>query len=79
MAINDWFRTTGEHQRIVVEGAKIIDEKLRITDRDIEEAVLEGARNLEDIQKKLKVGVASPEAIPEIEQLIRFYTEKYYG
>ena len=79
MAINDWFRKTGQHQRIVVEGAKIIDEKLRITDRDIEEAVLEGARNLEDIQKKLKVGVASPEAIPEIEQLIRFYTEKYYG
>ena len=26
MAINDWFRKTGQHQRIVVEGAKIIDE-----------------------------------------------------
>lgn len=79
VAINDWFRTTGQHDRIVVEGAKIIDEKLRITDKDIEEAVLEGAKNLEDVQKKLKVGVASPEAIPEIEQLIRFYSEKYYG
>lgn len=79
VAINDWFRKTGQHERIVIEGAKIIDEKLRITDRDIEEAVLEGARDLEDVQKKLKVGVASPEAIPEIEQLIRFYTEKYYG
>ena len=78
-AINDWFRSTGQHDRIIVEGAKIIDEKLRITDKDIEEAVLEGARNLEDVQKKLKVGVASPEAVPEIEQLIRFYSEKYYG
>lgn len=79
VAINDWFRSIGQYDRIVVEGAKVIDEKLKITDHDIEEAVLEGARNLEDVQKKLKVGVATPEAIPEIEQLIRFYTEKYYG
>ena len=78
-AINDWFRSTGKYDRILVEGAKIVDEKLKITDRDIEEAVLEGAQTLEDVQKKLKVGVASPEAIPEIEQLIRFYSEKYYG
>ncbi len=41
--------------------------------------VLEGAQNLDDVQKKLKVGVGDPEAIPEIEQLIRFYSEKYYG
>jgi NifU-like protein involved in Fe-S cluster formation len=78
-AINDWFRKTDQIDRIIVEGAKIIDEKLRITDKDIEEAVLEGAQTLEDVQKKLKVGVASPESIPEIEQLIRFYNEKYYG
>jgi len=78
-AINDYFRASGQHGRIITDGAKIIDEKLRITDHDIEEAVLEGARTLEDVQNKLKVGVASPEAIPEIIQLIRFYSEKYYG
>ena len=78
-AINDWFRKTGQHSRIITEGAKIVDEKLKITDHDIEEAVLEGARTLEDVQKRLKVGVASSEAIPEIEQLIRFYNEKFYG
>lgn len=78
-AINDYFRSSGQHDRIITEGSKVIDEKLKITDHDIEEAVLEGATTLEDVQKKLKVGVASPEAIPEIEQLIRFYTEKFYG
>lgn len=78
-AVNNYFRATGQHQRILVEGAKIIDPALNITDRDIEEAVLEGATILEDVQKKLKVGVGSPEAIPEIEQLIRFYREKYYA
>ncbi len=78
-AINDYFRSTGQHSRIITEGAKIVDEKLKITDHDIEEAVLEGAKTLVDVQKRLKVGVATPEAIPEIEQLIRFYSEKYYG
>lgn len=78
-AVNDWFRQTEQHDRIIVKGTKVIDEKLKITDHDIEEAVLEGAITLEAVQKKLKVGAATPEAIPEIEQLIRFYQEKYYG
>lgn len=77
-AINDYFRNTGQHQRVVVAGAKVIDADLHITDRDIEEAVLEGAQTLEDLQKKLKVGIFNKEAIPQIEELLRFYSEKYY-
>ena len=77
--VNNYFRNTGQHHRVIVEGTKVIDKRLNITERDIEEAVLEGAQNLTDVQKRLKVGVGDPEAIPEIEQLIRFYKEKYYG
>jgi len=78
-AANDYFRKSGQHHRVIVEGARVIDQKLNITDHDIEEAVLEGATDLEGVQKKLKVGVGSPEIIAEVEQLIRFYKEKYYG
>lgn len=78
-AANNYFRYTGQHSRIIVSGAKVIDKRLNITDKDIESAVLDGAKNLLDVQKKLKVGVGDPDAIPEIEQLVRFYTEKYYG
>ncbi len=78
-AANEYFRRTGQNARIIIEGARIIDPKLNITDKDIEEAVLEGAVDLESVQKKLKVGVGSPEIITEVEQLIRFYKEKYYG
>lgn len=78
-ATNDYFRKTGQNSRIVVDGARVIDVALNITDKDIEEAVLEGAVDLESVQKKLKVGVGSPEIIAEVEQLIRFYKEKYYG
>lgn len=78
-AVNEYFRATGQHDRVVAPGARVVDKRLNITDKDIEEAVLEGAMTLEDVQKKLKVGVGDPDAIPEIEQLIRFYQEKYYG
>jgi len=77
--MNTYFREHDAPSRIITDGAKVIDEKLNITDHDIEEAVLEGARTLEEVQSKLKAGAGSPEAIPEIEQLIRFYSEKYYG
>lgn len=79
VAINDYFRKTGQHDRIITAGAKVIDKDLHITDHDIEEAVLEGAQSIEDVQKKLKVGVAKPEARHAIEELIRFYYEKYYS
>lgn len=78
--INNYFRNTGQHDRIVVGGEKIIDERLNITDKDIEDAVLEGATTLMDVQKKLKVGVGmQEESKANIEQLIRFYKDKYYN
>ena len=78
-AANEYFRKTSQYDRIVIEGSKVVDVKLNITGKDIEEAVLEGAVDLESVQKKLKVGVGSPEVVTEVEQLIRFYKEKYYG
>jgi nitrogen fixation protein NifU and related proteins len=78
-AVNDYFRKTGQHERIVVEGARIVDKTLKITDHDIEEAVLEGADTLEKVQARTKVGIGDPSCLPEAEQLIRFYKEKYFG
>lgn len=78
-AINDYFHKSGQPDRVAVESGKMIDAVLKITDHDIEQAVLDGAQTLEQVQAKLKVGVGSPAAIPEIEELIRFYKEKYFG
>jgi len=78
-AVNDYFRNTKQHDRVVTAGAKIIDADLHVTDKDIEEAVLEGAQTLEALQKRLKVGVFNKASIPAIEELLRFYQEKYYG
>lgn len=79
-AANDWFRATGQVDRIQVDGARVVDPATGVTDKDIEEAVLEGAITLEDVQKRLKAGVGASEEIRvDVEQLIRFYKDKYYG
>jgi NAD(P)H-nitrite reductase large subunit len=77
-AVNDWFKKTNQFERIVVDGAKIIDPNTKVTESDIEEAVLEGATTVEAVQKRTKVGIGYPECLPEVEQLVRFYREKYF-
>ncbi len=78
-AVNDYFKKSGQHDRMQIEHGRIIDKVLKITDHDIEEAVLEGADTLEKVQEKTKAGTGDPTCIPEVEQLIRFYKEKYFG
>ncbi len=78
-AINDHFRKSGQTSRVIVEGARIIDSETKTTDKDIEEAVLDGALTFEDVQKKLKVGIGNKAVVPAVEELIRFYKEKYFG
>lgn len=78
-AVNDWFKKTEQFERIVVEGAQVIDPNTKTTEADIEEAVLEGAITLEAVQKRTKVGIGYPECLPKVEELIRFYKEKYFG
>lgn len=78
-AINDYFRRTGQEGRMMSEAGRMIDPDAKVTDKDIEDAVLHGARTLDDLQQKTKVGIGNPAVLTEVEQLLRFYLEKYYG
>jgi len=78
-AINDWYRRQGKTDKMEVEQSRVIDPETKVTDKDIEDAVLHGATTLDAVQQKLKVGIGNPACIPEVEQLIRFYKEKYGG
>ena len=78
-AVNDYFKKTKQYNRIFIEGAKVVDKILKVTDKDIEEAVLEGAMTFEDVQKKTKVGAHDKNCIPEVKELIEFYKKKYFG
>lgn len=78
-AISNWFEKTEQFARIVPEPSKIIDPYTKVTGADIKEAVLGGARTLEDVQHRTKVGIGYPACLPQVEALLRFYKEKYFG
>jgi len=78
-AVNDYFKKTGQNDRLQESPAKIVDKILKITDHDIEHAVLEGALTFEDVQKKTKVGIHDKECRTEVEKLIEEYKTKYFG
>ncbi|MBI4598969.1 iron-sulfur cluster assembly scaffold protein [Candidatus Uhrbacteria bacterium] len=78
-AINDYYRRAGQFDKMIVEATRVIDPVSKVTDHDIEEAVLEGATTVEAVQAKTKVGVGNPSVLPAVEELIRFYREKYFG
>ncbi|NLE07091.1 MAG: iron-sulfur cluster assembly scaffold protein [Parcubacteria group bacterium] len=77
-ALNNWFRKTKQFDRITTASQQIIDPNTKTTDADIEEAVLEGALTLEAVQERTKVAIGRPDLIPKVEELIRFYREKYF-
>lgn len=78
-AINDYYRRTDQFDKIVNEAYRVVDPVSKVTDHDIEEAVLDGATTLEAVQAKTKVGIGNPSVLPAVEELIRFYREKYFG
>ncbi|MDO8583844.1 MAG: iron-sulfur cluster assembly scaffold protein [bacterium] len=78
-ALNDYFKKTEQFDRVVIESGRMIDATVKVTDHDIEEAVLEGADTLEKLQEKTKVGLGDPSCLPEVEELLRFYHEKHFG
>lgn len=78
-AINDFYRRSGQLDRMKIQNAKVVDPDTNVTDLDIQEAVLEGATDMETLQSKLKVAIGNPDVIPEVEKLLHFYVSKYYG
>jgi NifU-like protein involved in Fe-S cluster formation/bacterioferritin-associated ferredoxin len=78
-AINDYYIKSGQDERVIENGVKVIDKILKITNKDIEEAVLEGARTLEDVQERTKVGIQDKNCIPQVKKLIEHYIRKHFG
>ena len=75
-AINDYFRKTKQFAKVVTD-SPIVDDKLKITERDIENAVLEGAKNLKEVQQKTKIGIENKAIIKKVEELIKTYRKKH--
>lgn len=79
LAINDFFEKTKQFSRMIDEGTRIVDDDTGITNKDIEQAVLDGAKNFADLQKRTKIAIRNKKIVPEIKRLFAYYKKKHFG
>ena len=77
-AINDYYERSGRHDKVEKEEARVVCNCMNITDHEIEDAVLEGARTYYELQEKTKVGTVCGECKDEVERLLEFYKNRHF-
>lgn len=77
-AINDYYERHGMHDKIVREQAKVICQCMNVTDQEIEDAVLEGARTYYQLQEKTKLGTVCGQCKEEAEALLKQYVTVHF-
>lgn len=76
-AIDDYFTRNGMADRIQAEPAEVICTCMNITDKDIEEAVKNGARTYEELQNRTKIGTVCGQCKEKSEEILHQYVHIY--
>jgi len=77
-AINDYYKRNGMSDKIEKEEARVICECMNVTDKEIEEAVLDGARTFLEIQEHTKAGTVCGKCKEDIERLLEEYKKEHF-
>jgi len=78
-AINNYYVRNGMDDRVRQEQAKTVCQCMSITDHDIEEAVLEGARTYFELQEHTKIGTVCGQCKEEAESLLEKFKHIHFG
>jgi nitrogen fixation NifU-like protein len=78
-AINDYYTRNGKEDKVKQEQAKVICQCMNITDHDIEDAVLEGARTYFELQERTKLGTVCGQCKGEAEILLEKFKHIHFG
>ncbi|HOF00027.1 MAG TPA: iron-sulfur cluster assembly scaffold protein [Spirochaetota bacterium] len=77
-AINDYYKKTGQTDKIPKTEAKIVCECLEVTDEDIRMEVLEGVKDFDTLQKRTKVGTGCGKCADNVKKILNDFVEQYY-
>jgi len=77
-AIDDYYRRNGMEGKIEKEKARIVCQCMNVTDKEIEHAVLEGARTLFELQERTKLGTVCGQCKDEATRLLNEYIQKHF-
>jgi len=78
-AINDYYKRNNLTDRIREEKAKTVCKCMQVTDHEIENAVLEGARTYAQLQEYTKLGTVCGQCKDEAAVLLEQYKKKHFG
>ncbi len=78
-AINNYYERSGQSDKVVKEEARIICKCMNVTDHEIEESVLEGARTFLELQEMTKMSTVCGQCKDEAQTLLKVYMKKHFG
>ncbi len=78
-AINDYYKRNGMEDKIKKAEAKVICHCMNVTDEEIEDAVLDGAKTFLDIQERTKAGTVCGQCKEDILKLMEEYKKEHFG
>jgi NifU-like protein involved in Fe-S cluster formation/bacterioferritin-associated ferredoxin len=78
-AIQDYLKKSGRETLVLDETATIVCECLDVTDKEIEEEVLEGVADFETLQERTKISTGCGNCRETAEALFNSYRAKYFG
>jgi len=78
-AINDYYKRNGMEDKLVVDDARLVCQCMNVTDHEIEEAVLEGARTFYELQEITKIGTVCGQCQEEAKRLLHEYVDKHFA
>ncbi|MDD3374629.1 MAG: iron-sulfur cluster assembly scaffold protein [Candidatus Omnitrophica bacterium] len=77
-AINDYYQKNGMTDKVCKEEAKIICQCMNVTDHEIEDAVLEGARTYYELQERTKLGTVCGQCETEAKVILEKYIKEHF-
>ncbi len=78
-AINDYYRKNGKEDLVREEKARVVCQCMSVTDLEIEQAVLEGARTYLELQEHTKLGTVCGQCGEEARKLLGEYITRHFG
>lgn len=78
-AIHDYFKKTGQEERVEVKEAKVVCHCVNVTDLEIEEEVLEGVTDFETLQERTKIATGCGGCRQEAIETLEHFRAKYFG
>lgn len=78
-AINDYYERSDQKEKILRDEAKIICQCMNVTDHEIEDAVLEGARTYLELQERTKSGTVCGQCEEEATKCLETSIKKHFS